>query len=86
MQKEVVVAQEGFEDYFEYLKENLGNLEEEKQAEIDKFVEELNKKYEYKVKVYKQAFQSISQVEYVEVPEEATEEVVEEVTDEPLEA
>lgn len=82
MQKEVVVAKDGFEDYFNYLKSKLENLEDEKQAEIDKFVEELNKKYEYKVEVFKKAFDEVADIAVIEVPEE---EVAEEVTEEPLE-
>lgn len=79
MQKEVVVAQAGFEDYFEFLKSKIENLEEEKQQEIDKLIEEIEKKYSNKFEVYKTAFTEISEVNYVEVPdEEATEETYEE--------
>ena len=70
MQKEVVVAQAGFEDYFEFLKSKIENLEEEKQQEIDKLIEEIEKKYSNKFEVYKTAFTEISEVNYVEVPEE----------------
>lgn len=86
MQKEIVVAKEGFEDYFEFLKNKMETLEDEKRAEVARLVEEVDKKYEYKVEVFKTAFKSVSDVEYIEEPdEEVTEEEVEQATEEPLE-
>ena len=86
MQKEVVVALEGFEDYFEYLKGKIENLESEKQAEIEKLVREVDEKYENKFEKVKKLFAEVSDVKYEEIPEEEIVDEQVEVTEEPLEA
>jgi len=88
MQKEVLVALEGFEDYFEYLSDKVANIETEKQEEIAKLVEEVDKKYEHKFEIYKKALSDVTDIKYEEVPDEVEEEVVETeayTNDEPLE-
>ena len=88
MQKEVLVALEGFEDYFEYLSDKVANIETEKQEEIAKLVEEVDKKYEHKFEIYKKALSDVTDIKYEEVPDAVEEEVVETeayTNDEPLE-
>lgn len=81
MVKEVIVAQEGFEEDFEYINGKIANIEADKEAEIAKAVVEVEARFAVKLEKYKALLGEISAVAEVEVPDEPAEEVAEEVVE-----
>lgn len=81
-EREVVVADAGFEDYFEYLNGKIENIEIEKAEEKEKVLAEVDAKYEVRLNKFTEALAGITHTEIVEVEVEETE-IVE---DAPVEA
>jgi hypothetical protein len=81
-EREVVVALEGFEDYFEYLNGKIENIETEKAEEKEKVLAEVDAKYEVRLEKFTEALKGVSRTEIVEVEVEETETV----EDAPVEA
>jgi hypothetical protein len=81
-EREVVVADAGFEDYFEYLNGKIENIETEKAVEKEKVLAEVDAKYEVRLAKFTEALAGITHTEIVEVEVEETE-IVE---DAPVEA
>lgn len=81
-EREVVVADAGFEDYFEYLNGKIENIETEKAEEKEKVLAEVDAKYEVRLAKFTEALAGITHTEIVEVEVEETE-IVE---DAPVEA
>ena len=76
-EREVVVADAGFEDYFEYLTGKIENIEVEKAEEKEKVLAEVDAKYEVRLGKFTEALAGITHTEIVEVEVEETEAVEE---------
>ena len=79
MQKEIVVAKEGFEDIFELLNNKIAEIDAAKEAEVQESIKAIEEKYAVRLGEYTETLSTVSKVEVVEVPDEeveATEEVV----------
>ena len=76
-EREVVVADAGFEDYFEYLNGKIENIEIEKAEEKEKVLAEVDAKYEVRLTKFTEALAGITHTEIVEVEVEETEAVEE---------
>lgn len=76
-EREVIVADAGFEDYFEYLTGKIGNIEVEKAEEKEKVLAEVDAKYEVRLSKFTEALAGITHTEIVEVEVEETETVEE---------
>lgn len=74
-EREVVVADAGFEDYFEYLTGKIENIEVEKAEEKEKVLAEVDAKYETRLGKFTEALAGITHTEIVEVEVEETEAV-----------
>lgn len=74
-EREVVVADAGFEDYFEYLTGKIENIEVEKAEEKEKVLAEVDAKYEVRLGKFTEALAGITHTEIVEVEVEETEAV-----------
>lgn len=83
-ERQIVVADAGFEDYFEYLNGKIENIETEKAEEKEKVLAEVDAKYEVRLAKFTEALLGISHSETIEVE---VEDVETEVVDEtPVEA
>ena len=83
-ERQIVVADAGFEDYFEYLNGKIENIETEKAEEKEKVLAEVDAKYEVRLAKFTEALSGISHSETIEVE---VEDVESEVVDEtPVEA
>lgn len=83
-ERQIVVADAGFEDYFEYLNGKIENIETEKAEEKEKVLAEVDAKYEVRLAKFTEALSGISHSETIEVE---VEDVETEVVDEtPVEA
>ena len=83
-ERQIVVADAGFEDYFEYLNGKIENIETEKAEEKVKVLAEVDAKYEVRLSKFTEALSGISHSETIEVE---VEDVESEVVDEtPVEA
>lgn len=76
-EREVVVVDEGFEDYFEYLTGKIENIEVEKAEEKEKVLAEVDAKYAVRLGKFTEALAGITHTEIVEVEVEETEAVEE---------
>lgn len=76
-EREIVVADAGFEDYFEYLNGKIENIETEKAEEKEKVLAEVDAKYEVRLAKFTEALAGITHTEIVEVEVEETEAVEE---------
>lgn len=76
-EREVVVVDEGFEDYFEYLTGKIENIEVEKAEEKEKVLAEVDNKYAVRLGKFTEALAGITHTEIVEVEVEETEAVEE---------
>ena len=76
-EREIVVADAGFEDYFEYLNGKIENIETEKAEEKEKVLAEVDAKYEVRLAKFTEALAGITHTEIVEVEVEETETVEE---------
>ena len=76
-EREVVVADAGFEDYFEYLTGKIENIEVEKAEEKEKVLAEVDNKYAVRLGKFTEALAGITHTEIVEVEVEETEAVEE---------
>ena len=76
-EREIVVADAGFEDYFEYLNGKIENIETEKAEEKEKVLAEVDAKYEARLAKFTEALAGITHTEIVEVEVEETEAVEE---------
>lgn len=74
-EREVVVADAGFEDYFEYLTGKIENIEVEKAEEKEKVLAEVDNKYAVRLGKFTEALAGITHTEIVEVEVEETEAV-----------
>lgn len=74
-EREVVVADAGFEDYFEYLTGKIENIEVEKAEEKEKVLAEVDNKYAVRLGKFTEALAGITHTEIVEVEVEETETV-----------
>ena len=74
-EREVVVVDEGFEDYFDFLTGKIENIETEKEAEKEKVLAEVDAKYETRLAKFTDALAGITHTEIVEVEVEETEAV-----------
>lgn len=72
-EREVVVADAGFEDYFEYLTGKIENIEVEKAEEKEKVLAEVDNKYAVRLGKFTEALAGITHTEIVEVEVEETE-------------
>ena len=72
-EREVVVADAGFEDYFEYLNGKIANIETEKAAEKEKVLAEVDARYEVRLAKFTEALDGITHTEIVEVEVEDAE-------------
>lgn len=72
-EREVVVADAGFEDYFEYLNGKIANIETEKAAEKEKVLAEVDARYEVRLAKFTEALAGITHTEIVEVEVEDAE-------------
>ena len=72
-EREVVVANEGFEDFFEYLNGKIANIETEKAAEKEKVLAEVDARYEVRLAKFTEALAGITHTEIVEVEVEDAE-------------
>lgn len=72
-EREVVVADAGFEDYFEYLNGKIANIETEKAAEKEKVIAEVDARYEVRLAKFTEALAGITHTEIVEVEVEDAE-------------
>lgn len=70
MIKTVVKALEGFEELFDKVNLMKANLEEEKQAAINKAIAEVEVQFVEKAQRIEKALESVSTTEEVEVPDE----------------
>ena len=66
-EREVVVADAGFEDYFEYLNGKIENIEAEKAEEKEKVLAEVDAKYAVRLAKFTEALAGITHTEIVEV-------------------
>ena len=74
-EREIVVVDEGFEDYFHFLNGKIEGIEAEKDAEKEKVLAELDAKYAVRLDKYTEALAGITHTEIVEVEVEETEAV-----------
>lgn len=72
-EREVVVADAGFEDYFEYLTGKIENIEVEKAEEKEKVLAEVDARYAVRLGKFTEALAGITHTEIVEVEVEETE-------------
>lgn len=83
MQKEILVAKEGFEDIFDILNNKIAEIDSAKDAEIAAVVKAIEEKYAARLGEYTETLSTVSKVEVVEVPDEEPEAaVIEEATEE----
>lgn len=66
-EREIVVADEGFEDYFDFLNGKIESIETEKSAEKEKVLAEVDAKYEARLSKFVEALAGITHTEVVEV-------------------
>lgn len=66
-EREVIVADAGFEDYFEYLNGKIDNIETEKAEEKERVLAEVDAKYEVRLAKFTEALAGITHTEIVEV-------------------
>ena len=74
-EREVIVSDAGFEDYFEYLTGKIENIEVEKAEEKEKVLAEVDAKYEVRLSKFTEALAGITHTEIIEVEVEETETV-----------
>ena len=74
-EREVIVSDAGFEDYFEYLTGKIENIEIEKAEEKERVLAEVDAKYEVRLSKFTEALAGITHTEIVEVEVEETETV-----------
>lgn len=67
---EIRVADENFEDYFDYLSEKITNIEVEKELEKEEMIAKIDAKYSVRLNKFEESLNSISRIEYKEVPDE----------------
>lgn len=66
MEKEIVIALEGYEDVFDFIKSKIDNIELEKDAEKAKVLVEIDEKYEVRLEKFKNALAEVSTTKIVE--------------------
>lgn len=68
--KPVRVADENFEDYFEFLTEKISNIEAEKELEKEEMLAKIDEKYSIRLSKFELALDGISTIKEIEVPDE----------------
>lgn len=68
--KLVRVADENFEDYFEFLTERISNIEAEKELEKEEMLAKIDEKYSIRLSKFELALDGISTIKEIEVPDE----------------
>lgn len=74
-EREIVVVDEGFEDYFDFLNGKIEGIEAEKDAEKERVLAEVDAKFEVRLNKFTEALAGITHTEIVEVEVEETEAV-----------
>ena len=74
-EREIVVVDEGFEDYFDFLNGKIEGIEAEKDAEKERVLAEVDAKFEVRLNKFTEAPAGITHTEIVEVEVEETETV-----------
>lgn len=74
-EREIVVVDEGFEDYFDFLNGKIEGIEAEKDAEKERVLAEVDAKFEVRLNKFTEALAGITHTEIVEVEVEETETV-----------
>ena len=74
-EREIVVVDEGFEDYFDFLNGKIEGIEAEKDAEKERVLAEVDAKFEVRLNKLTEALAGITHTEIVEVEVEETETV-----------